>query len=363
MRRTGLLLLLTWAAVGLSTWLMTRLGADFLPAFDEGVVQVGLTLPSGSSLGASNRAAVAVDAKLRSMQRTEQNLGGEILRFVRRTGRAELEEHAEPPNTSEYILSVNPGAGRSREEVIRQLLDELKAAAPGADLEVEQPLAHLISHMLSGVSAQIAVKIYGDDLDTLRRLAEQVKAAAATVEGVSPPVVEPVREVEELHVRLRPEALEFYGVDRAAVARFVQTSLQGAVVSQVLEGQRRFDLLVRLEEPHRTDYAQLGRLRFDLPGGRGQVAPGELAEIGPGLGANQVKRDNARRRIVVRCNALGRDLASVVGDIQARVRERVSMPEGYYPEYGGQFESQTRATRLIGALAAVAGVGMFVVLY
>jgi HME family heavy-metal exporter len=230
-------------------------------------------------------------------------------------------------------------------------------------VEVEQPLAHLISHMQSGVTAQIAIKVYGDDLDVLEQTANRIKTAIAGIPGVTPPVIEPMRKVDELHIKLKPERLSYYGLDRAYVARFVETAIQGEVVSQVLEGQRRFDLLVRLEEPYRTDYPNLGRLRLDLPDGKSQVMLGEIADIGEGAGANQVKRENVRRRIVIRCNALGRDLASVVGDIQANVKEKVPMPDGYFVEYGGQFESQQRATRLIGVLAGVSVFGMFIVLF
>lgn len=363
MRFAAPLLILTWLMAGASAWLMTQLGADFLPPFDEGSVQVNLTLPPGSSLEASNRIAAAVDEKFRSLQKTESNPKGEILQFVRRTGRAELDEHAEPPSQSEYVLTINPDSGRSRDEILKQLLTEIKAEVPGVDIEVEQPLAHLISHMLSGVTAQIAIKLYGDDLDTLDRTARQIKNAIASVPGLTPPVIEAQKQSDELHIRLKPEALAFYGLDRKFVADFVQTALQGEVVSQVLEGQRRFDLLVRLEEPYRTDYANLGRLRVDLPDGKGQVLLGELADIGDGVGPNLVSRDNVRRRIVIRGNALGRDLGSVVEDIQKRVKADVQLPEGYFVEYGGQFESQRRATILIGVLAGLSVVGMFVVLF
>ena len=149
---------------------------------------------------------------------------------------------------------------------------------------------------------------------------------------------------------------------RAYVAQIVQTALQGEVVSQVLEGQRRFDLHVRLEENYRTDYANLGRLRIDLPNDRGQIELRELADIGEGSGANAVNRENARRRIVIRCNTQDRDLASAVAEIQQRVQNNVVLPEGYFVEYGGQFESQQSATRTIGVLAAISVVGMFVVL-
>jgi HME family heavy-metal exporter len=357
MERAVLLLAITWAMVAACAFLLTRLGADFLPPFDEGSVQVNVSLPAGSSLEASNTAAKAVDRKLGEMRAK-----GEVLHFVRRTGRAELDEHAMPVSASEYIVSINPRSGRHREEVIAELRHDLKLEVPEADVEVEQPLAHAISHMISGVTAQIAIKVHGDDLNTLVATAERVKAAIATVPGVTQPVVEPIKLADELHVRLRPDDLAFHGVSRALVAELVQTALLGEPVSQVLEGQRRFDLVVKLEEGARTDYGRLGELRIDLPEGRGQVKLSDLADIGDDAGANGVSRDNARRRIVVRCNAQGRDLAGVVGDIQKRVREQVPLPEGYGIEYGGQFEAQQRATAMIAVLAGVSLVGMFVVL-
>ncbi|AMV28708.1 Nickel and cobalt resistance protein CnrA [Gemmata sp. SH-PL17] len=367
MKRAGVLLLVTWGLVAYCGWRLTTIGADFLPPFDEGTVQVGVTLPPGSSLDASNATAKLVDAKLKSLQKSPTNPNGEVLVFFRRTGRAEMDEHAEPPNANEFFVSVNPDCGKSRGEVLATLQKEIKEEIPGVDVEVEQPLAHLISHMISGSTAQIAIKLYGDDLDTLEKMANQIKAAIAGVPGVSSLVVEPIRKVDEIHIKLRPDDLAFYGVDRAYVGSFVQTALNGEVVSQVVEGQRRFDLVVRLDEPYRADVANLKELWLDLPNGQERVRLKDLADVTPmtggDAGANQVKRENVRRRIVIRCNALGRDLASVVGDIQMNIAEKVPMTEGYFVEYGGQFESQKRATRLIAALASVALVGMFFVLY
>ncbi len=366
-RRQIVIQVFTWLLVVYCGWRMYTIGADFLPAFDEGTVQVNVTLPSGASLDASNQASGLVDAKLRSLQKSPENPNGEVLAFLRKTGRAELDEHAEPPNASEFLVVINPDSGKSRKEVITKLQTEVKEQVPGVDVEVEQPLAHLISHMISGSTAQIAIKLYGDDLDTLEKVANEIKNAISGIKGVSSLAVEPMRKVDEVHLKLNPEALAFYGVDRAYVGNFVQVSLNGEVVSQVVEGQRRFDLLVRLEEPHRADIANLGELRIDLPGGREQVRLKDLADITPTTGgdsgANQVKRDNVRRRIVIRCNALDRDLKSVVTDIKAAIDTKVTKPEGYFVEYGGQFESQQRATRLITILAALSIVGMFFVLY
>lgn len=362
MAAPGALLALTWLMVIFAGWELSQLGRNFLPQFDEGSILVNVTLPPGSSLDASNQVSRTIDAKFRERQQSAKNPDGEILYFVRRTGRAEMDEHAAPVNAGEYILSMNPDTHHSREEIIQQLLKELRDEAPGVDIEVEQPLAHLISHMVSGVYAQIAIKVVGDDLDTLLSTAEKVKRAIQDVPGVTPPVIEPVQQTSELQIRLRPDDLARYGLTREYVGRIMQTALQGEVTSQVLEGQRRFDLLIRLEQAYRTDYANLGRLRIDLPNEKGQVELASLADIGEGVGPNAVNRENARRRIVIRCNTQNRDLASAVAEIQQRVKQRVEMPEGYFVEYGGQFESQQRATTLIGILAAVSVVGMFVVL-
>jgi HME family heavy-metal exporter len=354
----GLLLVATWVGVAFAGWQLAGLGRNFLPPFDEGSVQINVTLPPGSSLDASNEVSSIIDAKLKAMQGAD----GEVLSFVRRTGRAEMDEHASPVNAGEYILSMNPENSRHRDEIIEGLLDDLGSEVPGVSIEVEQPLAHLISHMVSGVYAQIAIKVHGDDLGVLIQSADRIQAAIRTVPGLTPPVIEPVELAEEIHIRLRPDDLAFHGLTRGHIARVLQTALQGEVVSQVLEGQRRFDLLLRLEESYRTDYANLGRLRIDLPEGRGQIELRELADVGEGMSPNAINRENARRRIVVRCNTQGRDLASAVAEIQERVKERVELPEGYFIEYSGQFESQQRATTLIVIMAAVSVIGMFFVL-
>lgn len=358
----GWLLVITWLMVAFAAWELANLGRNFLPQFDEGSILVNVTLPPGSSLDASNQVSRLIDEKFRQRQRSAAQPEGDILYFVRRTGRAEMDEHAAPVNSGEYILSMNPDAHHSREEMIQQILKELRDEVPGVDIEVEQPLAHLISHMVSGVYAQIAIKVVGDDLDTLLATAEKVKTAIRDVPGVTPPVIEPVQQTPELQIRLRPDDLARYGLTREYVGRIMQTALQGEVTSQVLEGQRRFDLLIRLEQAYRTDYANLGRLRIDLPNGKGQVELSSLADISEGVGPNAINRENARRRIVIRCNTQDRDLASTVAEIQQRVKQRVEMPEGYFVEYAGQFESQQRATTLIVVLAAVSVVGMFVVL-
>ncbi|MBA4186468.1 MAG: CusA/CzcA family heavy metal efflux RND transporter [Planctomycetaceae bacterium] len=363
MNHPMMLLLLTWAAVAVAGWQMSRLGADFLPPFDEGSVQVNVSVPPGSSLEASNHLCRVIDARLKTLQKTDQKPQNPVLHFTRRTGRAERDEHTEPVNRTEYILSMNTESGLTRQEAIKQILADLKDVAPGADVEAEQPLAHMISHMVSGVYAQVAIKIYGDDLDILRREAERVKSTIASIPGVTPPVVEMQQATGEVHIRLRPADLAFHGLTRDEVSSVVKTALQGEEVSQVIEGQRRFDLIVRLDDEFRTDLPRLGKLRIERIG-RPPVLLGEVADIGDATGPNAVNRENVRRRIIIRCNVQSRDLASVVEDIQKRVEAEVKpgLPAGYSIDYGGQFESQRRATRLIAVLAAVSVVGMFAVL-
>ncbi len=367
MKIPSLLVFVTWLVVAAAAWQLSHLGRNFLPAFDEGSVQVNVTLPPGSSLQASNQVSKSIDGVFKSMQMSASNPDGAILNFVRRTGRAQMDEHASPVNFGEYILSMNPDGAHNREEMITDLRERIGKEVPGVDIEVEQPLAHLISHMVSGVYAQIAIKIHGDDLDTLLTLADKVKSSIADVPGLTPPIVEPIQMTPELHIQLRGDDLAMHGITRQYVASVLQTALQGQVVSEVLDGQRRFDLLVRLEETHRTDYANLGSLRIDLPHRDGELERGQLelrdvATIYEGVGPNSVNRENARRRIVIRCNTEGRDLASAVAQLQQRVGAQVAMPVGYYVEYGGQFESQQNATQLIIILAALSVVGMFGVL-
>ena len=242
-----------------------------------------------------------------------------MLHFARRTGRAELDEHAQPVNVGEYILTMNPDAGTRRDEFLKTVLADLRAEVPGVEIEAEQPLSHLISHMLSGVNAQVAVKIFGDDLDKIRQTrASEVRSALLEVPGVTPPIIDPQERVDELHVVLRPDDLALYGISREFVADFVQTALKGEAVSKVLEGQRRFDLVIKLQEPFRSDPDFLKELRLELPDGRGQLRLKDVADFPEAAsGPNLVNRENVRRKQVVRCNVTGRDLASAIGEIEA----------------------------------------------
>jgi HME family heavy-metal exporter len=342
--------------------LVTRIGADFLPPFDEGAAQVNVILPPGSSLEASNRACRMVDQAFTRLMTTESNPRGLIHTFVRRTGRAELDEHAEGVHHTEYILTLNPDSGVPRVEALETLRNEL-AEIPGVEYEVEQPLAHMLSHMLSGVSAQIAIKVFGEDLDLLRKTAQRIRDEIADVPGLAPPIVEPQQLIPQLRIELDRDQLALYGITPGEVNRFIQTALNGKVVSTMLQGQRMFDIVIRLDDRYRTDFNNLHRLNLDLPSGE-RIPLSAVARVYEGGGPNTINRENIRRRITIRANTTGeRDLGSVVNDIRRIVDERVSLPEGYFVHYGGQFEAQQEATQRIALLSIVSFAGVFLVLY
>ena len=354
LRVPRMVLLITLVAVGFSTWGLLRLESDFLPPFNEGAVQINVMLPPGTSLDTSQQVALAVQQRLREVD--------EIRAFVRKTGRAELDEHAVPVSMTEIVASLEPAATKSREAVLEEIREVL-ADIPGIVTSVEQPLAHLISHMLSGVQAQIAIKVYGDDLDVLRRRAREIQVAIADVPGLTDLQVEPQMEIPQLRIEIDGDQLQKYGLRRHDINQFIQTAMNGQVVSQVLLGQQTFDLLIRFDDPYREDIDAVRRLAIDLPEG-GVTSLGTVANIYKASGPNTINREQVRRRIVVQANTTGRGLVDVVQDIQARLRpiER-SLPTGYFVEYGGQFESQQSAARVILLLFALSLVGMFLVLY
>ena len=345
------------AAVVLSGIVVTLLGRDFLPPFNEGSVQVNVLLPPGTSLETSNEIAGMVDRRLKKMQDD-----GKVTAFGRRTGRAELDEHAEGVNVSEIVVSLNANSGQSREDALEEIREEL-SQVPGVTISAEQPLAHLISHMLSGVKAQVGIKLYGDDLTILRTKAEEMRAAISDVPGVKDLMVEQQVEIPQLQIVLDRRQLASTGMTSDYVNEFVETAMNGRVVSEIVLGQRKFEMVVRLDDEFRLDPTKIERLALNLPSG-GRVPLSAVADIHTASGPNTVNRENVRRRIILQCNTAGRDLNSVVTDIEARLAPiKATLPHGYFVEYGGQFESQRHATRVIGLLSLISLAAMFLALY
>lgn len=233
---------------------------------------------------------------------------------------------------------------------------------PGIEHEIEQPIAHLISHMLSGVSAQIAIKIHGDDLDLLRRKAEEVRRVIADIPGIAEPFVEQQQILPQLRFELDYHALAKYGITAQEVTDLIETAMQGRVVSRLMDGQRVFDILLRLDDEYRLDIDQLHRLHVDLSTGT-RVLLGSLVNIERGGGPNTINREHARRRIVIRVNTLGGDLGGIVEQMQRRIAEQVEFPQGYFVTYGGQFEARQRAQTQIGWFSLVSLLVVLAILY
>ena len=352
LRIPALVLIVAALAVALSGWKLFHLERDFLPPFNEGSVQINLLLPPGTSLRESGAIAERVEQQLKKIKAIEG--------FVRKTGRAELDEHAEGVNTSEFIARIDPTSVKSRQEILEEIR-EVVADIPGVVVSVEQPLAHLISHMLSGVKAQVGIKLYGEDLDLLRRKAREMRGLIADIEGIKDLLIEQQTLIPQLRIEVDREKLKNYGLRPGDINEFVETAMQGKVVSEVLVDQRFFDLLIRMDEPFREDLNAVRRLSIALPDG-GSAKLESVADIYNAAGPSTIKRERVRRRIVLQCNTAGRGLVDVVEEIKDRL-VKVELPKGYFLEYGGQFESQQTASRVISALFLVSLAGMFLVLY
>ena len=341
-------------AVAVSAVFVLNLERDFLPPFNEGTIQLNVVLPPGTSLKVSNEIASRCEHRLMKVP--------DVIRAGRRTGRAELDEHAEGVNTSELIIDFDPTSTRNREEQLDEIREAM-ADIPGVVSAVEQPISHLISHMISGVKAQIGIKIYGDDLDLLRRKAQEMEQAIKSVPGIADVMLEPQVIISQLRIELKRDKLQLNGLTAQQVNDYIETALNGVVVSEILDGQRTFDLVVRFDNNYRENLESLRRLSIDLP--EGSTVPLEsIAEIYESGGPNTINRENVRRRIVLQANVSGRGVVDVVNDIQKKLGPiAATLPPGYFVEYGGQFQSQKEASRILGALFLVSMVGVFLTLF
>ncbi|MCZ8321489.1 MAG: efflux RND transporter permease subunit [Novosphingobium sp.] len=323
----------------------------FLPPFNEGTLLVGLRLNPGVTLTESTNIARQAEVALRQVP--------EVTHVGRRSGRAELDEHAEGVHVSELDLGLVPAAQLTRSmDAIRADIRARLINLPAA-IAIGQPISHRIDHMLSGVRSQIAVKLFGDDLDTLRGEAEALRARLASIPGLVDLEVEKQVLAPQVKIRIDYDAAAQLGVPATQILTTLQSLVEGERVAQIVEGNRRFALLVRLPESARSPEG-LGRLLIETPNGR--VPLSRVASIEDSDGPNQVSRDDGRRRIVLSANVQGRALSDVVIDLR-RVVAQSKLPEGYFITLGGQFQAQEEASRLVGLLSIVSLLLMFVVLY
>ena len=336
------------AAVALAIASVPFFARSFLPPFNEGTFTISLLLNPGTSLSESNRVGSMAEQLIMGVP--------EVIKVGRRTGRAELDEHAEGVHSSEIDVDLKRSE-RSREAIMRELRDRL-AVLP-AVIGIGQPISHRLDHLLSGVRAQIALKIYGDDLDTLRGLAEGMRTRLAGIPGLVDLQIEKQVLIPQQQVRLDYSRAAAYGVTPGAVLDALQTLIRGEEISQIIDGNRRFDVVLRVPEHDRSQHG-LSSLLIETPGGRVPVS--HIASIEDAVGPNQISRDNGRRRIVLLANTDGRDMAEIIQKIRADLAAH-PLPEGYFTSLEGQFQAQEEATQLITWLSLVSLAMIFLVLY
>ena len=327
------------------------LGRSFLPSFNEGSFTVNVSTVPGISLEESNKIGRQAEQLLLSIP--------EIQTVARKTGRAELDEHALNVNMSEIEAPFRLGK-RSKDEVIAEMREKLKTL-PGVNVEIGQPISHRLDAMLSGTRANIAIKIFGADLNKLFETGTQIKTAIQDIRGVADLNVEQQVERPQLKITPKRDMLARYGITLPDFERFISVMLSGEVVSQVTEGNKSFDLTLKVNDENRADMAAIKALMIDANGGK--IPLDHVANIISTIGPNTINRENVARKVVVSANVAGRDLRSTVNEIQRTIAATVTLPEGYHVEYGGQFESEQTASRILLLASVFAILIIFLLLY
>ena len=328
-------------------------GTEFLPPFNEGSFTINLSTPAGTSLEESNKIGTMAEELMLEVD------GVELV--SRRTGRAELDEHVEPVSNSEIDVQLTNDGKRERNDIladIRKKLDVLK----GVSVNVGQPISHRLDHLLSGVRAQVAIKVFGNDLTALRGSASHIASAIKDIKGVVDVQVERQVMVPQLLIKVNREALQRYGLQAGKVADDLEIFYNGKVTGQILDGNKSFDILLRTTDEERTNIEAIRNTLIDAPNGT-LIPLQQIASIENTTAINTITHENTQRKITVSCNVQGRDLGTTVKEIQKTIRETVTLPQGYYVSYGGQFESQQAASRLMILLSLLSVTGIFLVLF
>ena len=346
------ILIATGVLVVLTLVLFFNLGRSFLPPFNEGSFTINVSTLPGVSFEESDRMGEQAERLLLQVP--------EVKDVARKTGRAELDEHALGVNTSEMEVPFEL-KDRSKEEVMADIRSKLRML-PGVNVEIGQPISHRIDAMLSGTKAGIAIKVFGPDLTTLHSIGLQIQQATRSIDGVTDLNVEQQVERPQLVIRPRRLLLASNGITLPQFAAYVNAALGGEVVSQVQDGGKTFDLTVRMADEDINSIDHIRNMLIDTADGR-QVCLSDVADIFSSAGPNTISRENAQRKLVVSANAQGRDLRSVVNDMRQSIETNVKLPDGYRVEYGGQFESEASASRLLLGLSVVSIVVILLLLY
>ncbi len=329
------------------------LGRSFLPDFNEGSLTISAVTLPGTSLAESDRLGRRIEKLLHEFP--------EVVSTARRTGRAELDEHAQEVSASEIDVRLDLQKGRSKSVLLAELRLRL-SILPGVNITIGQPISHRIDHLLSGTRANVAVKIFGDDLAQLRSTAQAMQAVMQEIPGLVDIAIEQQVDLPQLHIAFDREKLAMYGVRSGELAEHIETALAGRKVTQLLDGQRTYDVLLRYPDTERASQAAIADTLIDTPQGI-KVPLKTLATLRSDIGPNLIARESVQRRIVITANVAERDLRSVITDLKKRVEQSVRLPAGYYVSYGGQFESEQAATRTLLLLGGGVVVGIFLLLY
>jgi len=329
-------------------------GTEFLPPFNEGSLTINTVAPTGTSLEESNKLGSIAEKQILKVP--------EVAFTARRTGRAELDEHVEPVANSEIEVAFKKSANnRSRDEIIQDIREKL-SVLKGITFNIGQPISHRLDHLLSGVRAQVAIKIFGNDLMELRKYASNVKNTISTVDGVVDIQIEKQVQIPQLLIRPKDDAIKYYGLERGEIVEDLEIMYQGKVVSQILDKEKRFELVLRLPENERNNIEEISRALMETP--TGELIPiKEIADVYFENGPNTINHENTQRRMIVSCNVSDRDLGSTVAELEEKIKQEIDLPQGYFITYGGQFESQKSASRLILILSLFSLAGIFLALY
>lgn len=328
------------------------LGGSFLPAFNEGSFTISISTVPGISLEESDRMGRTAEELLLSIP--------EIKTVGRKTGRAELDEHAFGVNRSEFECPFELGK-KTRKQLTEEVRQKL-AVLPGVNIEIGGPISHRIDAMLSGTKANIAIKLFGSDLNKMYEIGQKIKTSISGVEGIADINVEQQVERPELNITPKREMLARYGISLPEFAEVVRVMMEGEVVSTVYEGNRSFDLTLKVNDDARSSIERISDLTIDTGDGK-KVPLSYVADIKSSAGPNTINRENVSRKLVVSCNATGGELAKAVGAIREKIAENIELPEGYHIEYGGQFESEERASKTIALVSIFSIFIIFMLLY
>ncbi|MCY4524293.1 MAG: efflux RND transporter permease subunit, partial [Halobacteriovoraceae bacterium] len=333
--------------------LIPLMGSNFLPNFNEGTATIGIAASPGISLEASDKLGTTMEETMLAIP--------EVKSTIRRTGRAEMDEHAEGVHWNEIDVDFHENKGRPREIVLNEIRQKIEALGD-VYVNVGQPIGHRLDHMLSGVRAQIAIKIFGTDLTKLRQIGVQVESILSEIKGIVDLQIEPLIKIPQLKISIDREDAGKYWISPGELAENLEITLNGENVASVLNKQRIYEVFMRLDKESRSDPENIEKIALKTMPNGNIIRLGDIADVYKGSGPNMINRENMQRRLIISANSDGRDLGSLIKEIRGRINKKIKLPSGYHIQYAGQFADQQRASRLMTFLGLLALLGILGIL-